>query len=506
MSNAFPASGGRALLRKAHFCAAVLWLPGSVHPESPALLGASAGKAKQGRAVRTLNDEEPLIEYDPHFLTDDETDILMGMGREMKFHASHSLEPAQKLVYLPINHTYEYASDSGDVEFHSTDYSEEQMETLGRFYNLTDRWTRVDVANPLDAPVRVFRPVAPIEDVHLDVHLSPHRLQTVVTFLEDSADAVLIFPCVETEDMSSREWRHRQNLCAQAFRTLDSAHARLVDQLEYGILHENEQTRMDYLVRNPAVGLLNGVFKEDEASRQRHWNWAWTDNEEENLPDDRQFGLKFVVDTVCENWNGRSQEHAEKPSSSGEDIRGSAKRLRRERSRKEEEEEGGAGRKDSLSSSLSTGAPSGGATISSTSSYGAVGKGDAASSAGNPKNVLRSPRHLKTVGGSVLPADFAMQALTLPVKKGAAVKFEVARSNKRNERVLYPMGWHALCAKGRDKPLIAEVHKTAPAEVLQAWKASKKDTLAERMARSEKNDAAKADAENEDDHEFDVFD
>ncbi len=93
-----------------------------------------------------------------------------------------------------------------------------------------------------------MRPMRPrnssiFEEVHLDLHLAPHRQDTIMMFLEDDdlddksleslKTSTVVFPCVETSDMTSGEWRVRRRLCEQAFRTLQRAHDRLSDQLGY---------------------------------------------------------------------------------------------------------------------------------------------------------------------------------------------------------------------------------------------------------------------------------
>ncbi len=153
------------------------------------------------------------------------------------------------------------------------------------------KWNSTSDAQPR---VKVFKPLTKHEDAHLDSHLQPHVTGTTL-FAVGKADEVedvynseevdnkspsvaektraafratankkksksvvptLLFPCVETEDFETREWNFRRKVCETAYHTLNGAHAKLLQRLQYGINHESETTRMQYLEDHPELSVF----------------------------------------------------------------------------------------------------------------------------------------------------------------------------------------------------------------------------------------------------------
>jgi len=223
-------------------------------------------------------------------------------------------------------------------------------------HHLGAKWNRTAVSLPR---LKVFRPLTRKEDAHLDNHLDPHVVGTTLLALEGSSFAkkkmlgterggkktdpmadpgdisyeveddeleqeggqgadsdlqestsslgrkqkssvTLIFPCVETEDFEAKEWNLRRKTCETAYHTLNGAHGKLLSRLQYGINHESEATRMQYLEDHPELSVFHSVFTEEEASGLRKWNWQWTESEEKTLKEHmNRDGLGVVVADMC---------------------------------------------------------------------------------------------------------------------------------------------------------------------------------------------------------------
>lgn len=277
-------------------------------------------------SVRQLSEEEPIVELDTGFLSDSEVHTLKAMAKDMGYHHV-AKETPEKMTFLPANReTFRYGTEGEkQIDFNPMDYSEGEQELVERVEKKIEKWTKTAI-HDLEDPIRVFNFLHKLEDPHLDVHLNPHRSDTVMLFLETppaEKRAEVLFPCVETDDMTSAEWKARSSICNVAHRHLQAVHERLLTKYRKGINEESEKTRLKYLQENQALTLLKNDFREDPHSGHRGWNWEWSKREEDNYQKgtDGKKGLFSLVEELCYNATSTKLKALRVPVKRGNAIR-----------------------------------------------------------------------------------------------------------------------------------------------------------------------------------------
>lgn len=246
-------------------------------------------------SIRELSDD-PVILLDDQFVSPRAARMLEKAAKRMGYDDhQHRVFPH---TFLPIDQPYEPKKYSVIFE---PDYSDEALETIRTFEEHVGNWTKIPYSEE-EKPMMVSRlsgHFGRMEDPHLDSHLEAHRVKTVVAFLTTSHESKLIFPCIETDDMSAREWRERNKICERSFRHLRAAHEKLQRDLDIGLdLKKGEH--YNYLMENTHLAAFAEVFTKHEETGLRNWNWSWGRDEEDNLWEHHKLpGLVSVLTEAC---------------------------------------------------------------------------------------------------------------------------------------------------------------------------------------------------------------
>ena len=110
--------------------------------------------------------------------------------------------------------------------------------------------------------------------LHLDARLHPERRRTVLAYLTGTGDfkkdGGTVFPCLETDDMDTKEAARRQKLCSRAARHLQHAHEKLLALRAKG-LELPPSKQYDFLEEHPELAGLPA----ENAEGIRPVNWLW---------------------------------------------------------------------------------------------------------------------------------------------------------------------------------------------------------------------------------------
>jgi len=220
--------------------------------------------------------EEPLIEYFEDFVDAADTVALRDLAKEIGLDAVDETHAAvnggEEFVYLN-------ASDVvGDDVL--PDFSLPGWEAVWRFERKASEWARLPVSNP--AVVTKWEPwnaersqLNRSGSLHLDARLSPLRRRTVLSYLSGvgSVDSgFTVFPCVETDDMTSKEVSRRERLCSRARRHLQLAHDQL-EKIHAEGLSIAESKQYAFLEAHPELHSLPAA---DARTGKRPVEWVWT--------------------------------------------------------------------------------------------------------------------------------------------------------------------------------------------------------------------------------------
>eukprot|EP00747_Dinoflagellata_sp_TGD_P142757 gnl/TRDRNA2_/TRDRNA2_176287_c0_seq1.p1 gnl/TRDRNA2_/TRDRNA2_176287_c0~~gnl/TRDRNA2_/TRDRNA2_176287_c0_seq1.p1 ORF type:complete len:317 (+),score=66.43 gnl/TRDRNA2_/TRDRNA2_176287_c0_seq1:292-1242(+) len=114
--------------------------------------------------------------------------------------------------------------------------------------------------------------------LHLDARFRPRSRRTVLAYLSGgmsgkataSEDGFTVFPCIETDDMDSKEVARRHKLCSRARRHVQHAHDRLLQTRDEGLLLPDDK-QLAFFEAHPELAALP-----KEAGGVRPVDWQWT--------------------------------------------------------------------------------------------------------------------------------------------------------------------------------------------------------------------------------------
>lgn len=275
-----------------------------------ALLSFIAGSA----AVKgTIISEEPRIEYRPGFLNTAQVAALRSLATAV------GLQPTGAAT-REINGGDDYAVLSAPPQATNPgDPAEEGWAAVQSFQASASKWTRFPAGRASAPVVTRWETQSPESDlnrsgaVHLDARWRPRRQKTVLAFLSggDGAptngpakvssksveDGLLVFPCLETDDMEDEEATRRRTMCSRAHTFISHAYDRLRTMKDKGAADITKYEH-DFFEGHPEVFSLPEVDENGEQPVVWQWDAAF-DHIEEDPAVWRHNELFELAESMC---------------------------------------------------------------------------------------------------------------------------------------------------------------------------------------------------------------
>eukprot|EP00930_Biecheleria_cincta_P041719 TRINITY_DN28649_c0_g1_i1.p1 TRINITY_DN28649_c0_g1~~TRINITY_DN28649_c0_g1_i1.p1 ORF type:complete len:404 (-),score=89.00 TRINITY_DN28649_c0_g1_i1:146-1294(-) len=239
---------------------------------------------------RKILSEEPFIELWPNFLSSADTSALRTLAERETFEALGEAEssPAaevsggQELCTLNLSEAEEDGEENDylwtrvrDLADHAVAWTSKSsspanMSLAGLPAVLVARWESWRSTSALNRS----------GPLHLDARKQPRRQHAILAYLSGSGNAAVdgstVFPCIETDDMESKEVTRRQKLCSRAARHLQLAHDKLLAVHAQGMqLPPSKQ--YDFLEQHPELTSL----PKETSEGLRPVNWIWLPKHDE---------------------------------------------------------------------------------------------------------------------------------------------------------------------------------------------------------------------------------
>eukprot|EP00929_Paragymnodinium_shiwhaense_P029181 TRINITY_DN16788_c0_g1_i1.p1 TRINITY_DN16788_c0_g1~~TRINITY_DN16788_c0_g1_i1.p1 ORF type:complete len:400 (-),score=113.92 TRINITY_DN16788_c0_g1_i1:83-1282(-) len=262
---------------------------------------------------KRLVSEEPRIEMRTNFLTSEEVTALRSLAEDLGL---EQLDSVKGVVnggdeYVVLNAS---AVDEDIDRDLNDDEAAIEAATTGPGWDVAAElekaaaaWAKVDASSARPTIITRWDSWSPSSalnrsgTLHLDARRNRFRQHSVLAFLSGSGkkdDGFVVFPCVETDEMTAEEAAKRSKLCSRAYRHLKAAHDKVMRTRDEGLLLPDDKV-YEFFEAHPELAAL--APEDVEGRRPIDWQWGPEKDEVGNsTPGARPVEpLHWIVEQMC---------------------------------------------------------------------------------------------------------------------------------------------------------------------------------------------------------------